>query len=654
MKRRRNRTMELGPLQVNTSGTTRGGVSCGGSSAGVQRPSSALGLMTSPSPLSPSAPSQCLSPTSSGSSGSSSSGGQSSGVYIIHHAQRHTNDSFLAMDKMRQQGALCDIVLKVADNEIRAHRLVLASCSAYFHAMFTSDMSESHRSEVTLHEIDPDAVNQLVSFAYTAEIMIGESNVQALLPAASLLQMESVRDACCKFLVGQLDPTNCLGIRRFADTHGCYDLEQSSRQYALYNFCHVVNTEEFLQLPQQEVEQMVSSEQLNVTSEEEVFSAVIQWLQFNEEERKDSVSQLLRCVRLPLLNRDFLVTQVEAHPIVQQCNGCKDLLIEAMKYHLLPEQRSTLQSPRTRLRQNPSQVPVLFAVGGGSLFAIHNECECYDPLLNSWRPMPTMNARRARLGAAAIGKIIYAIGGYDGSHDLASVECFNTQTHSWFELAPLGTKRSSLGVAVLNGLIYAVGGYDGASCLNSAERYDPLTNSWTSITPMSARRRYVKVAALGGCLYAVGGYDGSTHLSSIEKYDPRTNTWTSIPNMINRRVSMGVAVIANQLFVVGGSDGAMCLSSAESFNPEINLWEPLPSMSIRRSTHDAIALDGQLYVVGGNDGSSSLNSAERYDPKTHRWTTISGMSTRRSSVGVTVADIVASRASHNSVAEQQL
>ena len=41
-----------------------------------------------------------------------------------------------------------------------------------------------------------------------------------------------------------------------------------------------------------QVEQMVSSEQLNVTAEEEVFSAVIQWLQFNEEERKDAVSRV--------------------------------------------------------------------------------------------------------------------------------------------------------------------------------------------------------------------------------------------------------------------------------------------------------------------------------------------------------------------------
>ena len=42
------------------------------------------------------------------------------------------------MCRMRQRGLLCDIVLHVAAKEIRAHKVVLASCSPYFHAMFTS------------------------------------------------------------------------------------------------------------------------------------------------------------------------------------------------------------------------------------------------------------------------------------------------------------------------------------------------------------------------------------------------------------------------------------------------------------------------------------------------------------------------------------
>ena len=77
--------------------------------------------------------------------------------------------------------------------------------------------------------------------------------VQVLLPASSILQIVSVREACCKFLMRQLHPTNCLGIRNFADTHACKDLHKRSHKFALQNFQEVMSTEEFLLLPFQEV-----------------------------------------------------------------------------------------------------------------------------------------------------------------------------------------------------------------------------------------------------------------------------------------------------------------------------------------------------------------------------------------------------------------
>lgn len=39
-------------------------------------------------------------------------------------------------------------------------------------------MSESRQTHVTLHDIDPQALEQLVQYAYTAEIVVGEGNVQ--------------------------------------------------------------------------------------------------------------------------------------------------------------------------------------------------------------------------------------------------------------------------------------------------------------------------------------------------------------------------------------------------------------------------------------------------------------------------------------------
>lgn len=41
-----------------------------------------------------------------------------------------------------------------------------------------------------------------------------------------------VRKNCCDFLQSQLHPTNCLGIRAFADVHACTELLQQANAYA--------------------------------------------------------------------------------------------------------------------------------------------------------------------------------------------------------------------------------------------------------------------------------------------------------------------------------------------------------------------------------------------------------------------------------------
>ena len=57
-----------------------------------------------------------------------------------------------------------------------------------------------------------------------------------LLPAASLLQIVYVKEACCEFLIKQLHPSNCLGFRTFADLHSCLDLFTSADKFAAQHF----------------------------------------------------------------------------------------------------------------------------------------------------------------------------------------------------------------------------------------------------------------------------------------------------------------------------------------------------------------------------------------------------------------------------------
>lgn len=79
----------------------------------------------------------------------------------------------------------------------------------------------------------------LMSWSAPFQVTVEEGNVQTLLPAACLLQLAEIQEACCEFLKRQLDPSNCLGIRAFADTHSCRELLRIADKFTQHNFQEV-------------------------------------------------------------------------------------------------------------------------------------------------------------------------------------------------------------------------------------------------------------------------------------------------------------------------------------------------------------------------------------------------------------------------------
>ena len=131
----------------------------------------------------------------------------------------HAKSILTTMNNLRKTNTLCDVTLRVDEQTFPAHRIVLAACSDYFCAMFTHGMSEQDKSTIDLHGVSASVMEVLLDFVYTETVDVSVENVQELLPAACLLQLTGVKQACSEFLEKQLDPFNCLGIRIFADNH---------------------------------------------------------------------------------------------------------------------------------------------------------------------------------------------------------------------------------------------------------------------------------------------------------------------------------------------------------------------------------------------------------------------------------------------------
>ncbi|XP_073462187.1 kelch-like protein 2 isoform X2 [Aquarana catesbeiana] len=520
---------------------------------------------------------------------------------------RHTRKAFKVMNELRSQNLLCDVTIVAEDVEISAHKVVLAACSPYFHAMFTGEMSESRAKRVRIKEVDGWTLKLLVDYVYTAEIKVTEENVQVLLPAASLLQLQDVRKTCCEFLESQLHPSNCLGIRAFADMHACTELLDQANIFAEQHFSDIVAGEEFLNLGIEQVCSLIASDKLTVISEEKVFEAVIAWVNHDKDVRQEHMAHLMEHVRLPLLSRDYLVQRVEEEALVKNSSACKDYLIEAMKYHLLPgDQRTLIKSARTRQR-TPVSLPKLMVVVGGQAPKAIRSVECYDFKEEQWHQVAELPSRRCRSGVVYMNGHVFAVGGFNGSLRVRTVDSYDPVKDQWLSVANMQDRRSTLGAAVLNGLLYAVGGFDGST----------------------------------GMLYAVGGYDGASRqcLSTVECYNPSTNEWTYISEMGTRRSGAGVGVLNGLLYAVGGHDGPLVRKSVEVFDPSTNEWKQVADMNMCRRNAGVCAVDGMLYVVGGDDGSCNLASVEYYNAAADKWILLpSCMSTGRSYAGVTVID----------------
>lgn len=383
-----------------------------------------------------------------------------------------------------------------------------------------------------------------------------------------------------------------------------------------------MESEEFLLLPVGQLVDIISSDELNVRTEEQVYNAVMSWVKYNVSDRRQHLPQVLQHVRLPLLSPKFLVGTVGSDLLVRSDESCRDLVDEAKNYLLLPQERPLMQGPRTRPRKPTRRgmvlqklIIVLYfhggVVAGEVLFAVGGWCsgdaiasvEKFDPTTMEWKMVAPMSKRRCGVGVAVLNDLLYAVGGHDGQSYLNSIERYtlhfhfqvyvfsltiysryDPQTDQWScDVAPTTSCRTSVGVAVLDNLLYAVGGQDGVQCLNHVERYDPKENKWTKVAPMTTRRLGVAVAVLGGYLYAIGGSDGQSPLNTVERYDPRHNKWTLVSPMSTRRKHLGCAVFNNLIYAVGGRDDCMELSSAERYNPHTNTWSPIVAMTSRRS-----------------------------------------------------------------------
>ena len=92
-----------------------------------------------------------------------------------------------------------------------------------------------------LHSNSNVLINFFFSFFFIGEIDVTNENVQDLLIAGDMIELREVVEICTNHLVRQLEPSNAIGIFRFAADHNCMLLREAALRYVCTNFVQVNN-----------------------------------------------------------------------------------------------------------------------------------------------------------------------------------------------------------------------------------------------------------------------------------------------------------------------------------------------------------------------------------------------------------------------------
>ncbi|KDR07508.1 hypothetical protein L798_02824, partial [Zootermopsis nevadensis] len=543
--------------------------------------------------------------------------------------------ALVRLNKLRERNLLCDAVLRLEDGVVfPVHRVILSMRSEYFRTLFTTKLHTSEETEILLHGVSSDIMTQILDYVYIREVDIRSDNARQLIVATDYLCIPEVTKLCCDFLKNAMDADNCIGILQFPRFHFFADLETHARRFVLRHFVEVSQkSEDLLELPAEELQAIIETEELNVKNEEVVWECILRWINHDPDNRKGHIADLLKGVRLGLLDEKYFVEKISNHPYVTENEACSPVILETHAFlrdlQMMSKEDKDFVTPRIARPRIPQDI--LFAIGGRYEGGVTDVIEAYDARADRWSVVEAVNSIGLRVlyGTAVLGFNIYVIGGHDGGEKLRSCHCFNAVTKTWREVAPMNERRCDLMVAVLRGAVYAMSGWDAVMINKTAERYDCKTNEWSWITPMNVDRNDASSAVLNDKIYVAGGLSSDSTLNSVEVYDPDTNRWTFVAPMLSGRLHFSCVEFHGCLYAIGGWNFTSLKLTMELYDPANDTWTKIPGMTFDLVNFNAEVIDDMIFVIGSRCNWKSNFIVKCYKYKGDKWYRAADMNFRR-------------------------
>ena len=237
--------------------------------------------------------------------------------------------------EMYQSKTLCDIAIACGTNRFDFQKVVLSCGSGYFRNLLADDPTCSEHTLTFEPAIQPDTFEIVAESLYTGAITkIDYETSIPLLRAAYFLDVPHATAQCTELLLHELDQDKCLEIWKVARFCSNDALLDTSTAMIGRHLSTVTATDLFLDLPIEELIDLLSSDGLEVPNEMVVYEAVIAWIKHDTTNREGLLVQVLKVVRFPYLSRRYLTKTVAAESLIQSNHDAMHMYSKAMRFKL--------------------------------------------------------------------------------------------------------------------------------------------------------------------------------------------------------------------------------------------------------------------------------------------------------------------------------
>ncbi len=544
----------------------------------------------------------------------------------------HAEKILAGLAALRDEDTLCDVELSTEQQTISAHRNVLATASPYFKAMFSGKFRETRSKVVPMHGVTAAGLKAIVEYIYTAKIEITDENVEEILPAAHLMQMNDIVEKCANWMTDKMTEINCFSLLKMAEKYNIQSVESAVHDFVVGNFAYISETKDFCRISQSVLCKYLSSDTLNTNMDEFVaFKAAKKWIEKNKITDEKVVTGILENVRFANVELDKLSDDILCDGMIANNTNCLKMIGEAMKYHGNSNKQPLYEG---NLNQ-PRGVPSVLLISNGSLvnkqsFATESESEpvylLKFPIFFRSRNISDVSLEKPivfdSLSSIQVGNFIFVFGtNNEGFQNFT--KRYNASNDTWMEMVPV-PRDPVIGYAAayVEGKIYLLGGmlvtrktkYGVVSKIitNKVFVYDIASNTWCEGIKMPLRLLYPAAATLHGIIYVTGGYfctsdnDEATTGKKVCAFDKQANLWLIKPPMNFPRCQHVLEAVEDKLYAIAGRDELANSTSVEVYDPQTNQWSVLQHNVLVEFGASSFVHGHNIFIVGGTEACEDI------------------------------------------------